>query len=257
MTVIKDIVRYFNEKIPSSLSCAWDNDGLMCCPDESAPVSGVLCALDITDDVIHEAEALGFNLILTHHPLLFRPIRSVLPSQPSARYVISLISKEISVLSYHTRLDAVEGGVNDQLAALFRAQIIGCFGPEGEEVGRMVRLPTPLTAKDFADHVKRTLKCPSITLVNPEKSVKTVAVVGGEGRDYISPAISCGADIMLTGNVGYHGMLDAAAQGLAVIEAGHDYTERIIASWLYREIQKEFPALSAAISEIPSPIVYL
>lgn len=257
MTVIQDIVEYFDEKIPSSLSCAWDNDGLMCCPDELAPVSGVLCALDVTNDVIHEAEALGFNLILTHHPLLFRPIRSVLPSQPSARFVISLISKRISVLSYHTRLDAAKGGVNDQLAALFQAQVIGRFGPEGEEIGRMVKLPALLAAKDFAGQVKRTLKCPSITVVNPEKSVKTAAVIGGEGRDFISPAISRGADILFTGSIGYHGMLDAAAQGLAVIEAGHDYTERMIASWLYKEIQKGFPFLPAAVSEAPSPIVYL
>ncbi len=257
MTNIQDIVEFFNEKIPASLSCAWDNDGLMCCPDVTAKVTGVLCALDITEAVIDEASRLGCNLILTHHPLLFRPIRSVIPTEFPARYVIALLTKGISVLSYHTRLDAVENGVNDQLAKSIHAKVTGCFGPAGEEIGRIAVLPTPQSAKCFAAQVKQALKCHYVGLVNPQKIVQNIAIVGGEGGDFLTPAISYGSDVLLTGSLGYHKMLDAAAQDIAVIEAGHDFTERIITAHMCKEVQIHFPDIQVTVSEAPSPIIYL
>ena len=114
---VKELYGFLNEKIPPSLSCDWDNDGLMCCADETKEIRRVLIALDMTAEVIKKAIAEGYDLILSHHPLIFSPLRAVTPMDHIARRFIDLIRADIAAMSFHTRLDAVEGGVNDILAA--------------------------------------------------------------------------------------------------------------------------------------------
>ena len=114
---VRELYEKLEERIPRTLSCSWDNDGLMCCPDPEAEVRRVLVALDVTAEVAETAIAGRYDAVVSHHPLVFRPLRAVEPGDAVAKKVIRLLSAGVSVMSFHTRLDAVCGGVNDTLAA--------------------------------------------------------------------------------------------------------------------------------------------
>ena len=115
---VKELYKYLSEQIPTSLSCSWDNDGLMCAPDSSANVSRVLITLDITAEVTDKAIREGYDLVISHHPLIFKGVKSLTDDAYVSAKLIDLVRAGVSAMSFHTRLDAVEGGVNDALAAL-------------------------------------------------------------------------------------------------------------------------------------------
>ena len=115
MTTIKDLYNYLDAAFPQALSCPWDNDGLMLCGDREKEVKRVLCTLDVTEKTIAEAIDLGCDCMISHHPMIFKKMAAVNDGDFHGRRIIDLLSHGISVMSFHTRLDAVEGGVNDEL----------------------------------------------------------------------------------------------------------------------------------------------
>ncbi|MBR4872828.1 MAG: Nif3-like dinuclear metal center hexameric protein, partial [Clostridia bacterium] len=131
---VSELYRFLENKIPKSLSCEWDNDGLMCCPDPAREVKKVLFALDITEAVVEMAIEKGCDVILSHHPLVFRPVKALTTEGGVPRKLIRLVQNGISAMSFHTRLDAVCGGVNDILAATLGLENVSAFGPEGEQM---------------------------------------------------------------------------------------------------------------------------
>lgn len=151
--------------IPRSLSCDWDNDGLSCCPNPDAPVTGVLVALDPTEEAVELAAGTGCNVLLTHHPLLFRGLKTVDGRDTNSRKVIRMIGAGISSMAFHTRLDALNGGVNDALAAALGLAGAVAFGeassPAGNPMGRMGTLPHPLPMESFAEYVAGCLTVPA------------------------------------------------------------------------------------------------
>ena len=222
---VSELYQFLDAKIPRALSCEWDNDGLMCCPNPTREVKRVLVTLDITEAVVDTAVEKGCDVILSHHPLVFRPVKALTTDRGVPRKLIRLVQSGISAMSFHTRLDAVGGGVNDVLAAMLGLGNICAFGPEGEQMGRIGSLSAPMSLDDFAEQVKKTLGAPFV-LVSGAGEVSRVAVLGGEAGDFIGAAESSGADVLVGGRLGYHAMTDAPEGGIALIEAGHYYTER-------------------------------
>lgn len=222
---VSELYSFLDARFPRALSCEWDNDGLMCCPEPDREVKRVLLALDVTEEMVALAVEKSCDVILSHHPLVFRPVKALTTERGVPRKLIRLVQNGISVMSFHTRLDAVEGGVNDALAAILGLRNVSSFGPEGEQMGRVGTLPAPLSLDVFAEQVKKTLGAPFV-LVSGEGEVSHVAVLGGEGSDFIGTAEACGADVLVSGRLGYHPMTDAPEGGIAFIEAGHYYTER-------------------------------
>lgn len=220
---VREYYKYFCEKIPSALSCEWDNDGLMCCPDASREVRKILIALDVTEGVVEKAIEGGYDLILAHHPLIFRGVKHLSEENEAERKLIMLVKNGISVMSFHTRLDAVEGGVNDILAQLFGLSDVRPFGDEG--IGRIGSLPEKVSVEDFARRVKDVLKAPVVKLAKGCETVSRVAVLGGSGKDDLYAATAAGADTYVTGELSYHQLVDAPETGVSLIEAGHFYTE--------------------------------
>lgn len=220
---VREYYKYFCEKIPSALSCEWDNDGLLCCPDGDRTVRRVLVALDVTEKVVEAAIAGGYDLIIAHHPMIFRGIKELTEEDGTGRKLLSLVKNGISVMAFHTRLDAVDGGVNDILSSLLGVENAVPFGEEG--IGRIGMLREPMTAEAFARRVKDALKAPVVKLSAGSKTVSRVAVLGGSGKDDVSAAAKAGADTYVTGELSYHQLVDAPEQGLNLIEAGHFYTE--------------------------------
>lgn len=207
----------FDRLIPPSLSCEWDNDGLMLCPDGGREVRRVLVTLDVTEAAAEHAINGGYDVIISHHPLIFKPLPSLV-----SPLILSLVKADISVFSFHTRLDALSGGVNSALAGA-----LGLTDTEklSDDMGLIGAAHRTMSASDYARHVKASLGSDRVTFIPSERKIGRVAVLGGAGKDYISVAAESGADVLVTGEVGYHAQLEAAERGLTVIEAGHYETE--------------------------------
>ena len=227
MTVM-ELYRALDTAIPRSLSCDWDNDGLMCCPLPEKEVSRVLIALDITEEVVDDAIGGGFDVILSHHPIIFKGLRAVEPSNAVARKTIKLIQNGIAAMSFHTRLDALSGGVNDVLAARLDLKNTEPFGVDAIPIGRIGELEVPMTLEAFAEQVKLALHVPAVSVADAHRPVHRVAVLGGSGSDDVAAAMAAGADTYVSGNLKYNQMVDAPDEGINLIEAGHFYTEQPI-----------------------------
>ena len=241
--------RYFDDKFPCALSAAWDNDGLACAPDTAREVKRVLIALDATDAVVERAVSGGFDVLLTHHPLLFRGIKALVPVGAVPKKLLKLALGGVAAFSFHTRLDAVQGGVNDILAQALGVLDAVPFAPEGEvPCGRIGTLAEPVTVADFAKTVKEALGAPAVFTVGTG-TVQKIALCGGEGGDFLSAARAAGADLFLSGRIGYHRMLDAPEEGIAAIEAGHYYTERPVLAYLRALVLDALPDACVEVME--------
>ncbi len=219
---VKQLYEYLNQKIPPALSCEWDNDGLMCVPSPEREVRRVLVCLDATAEAVERAIVGGYDLIVTHHPFIFKGLAHIEPSDYIAAKAIKLIKNDISLFSFHTRLDAVEGGVNDTLCDL-----LGLVDtvPFAEGIGRIGTLPCETDAATLASAVKKLLGADGVFLADAGLPCKRVAVLGGGGDDDIHEAMSCGADTYISGDFKYHSKTDAPDFGINLMEAGHFQTE--------------------------------
>ena len=223
MTVF-ELYAKLTERVPTSLSCGWDGDGFEICPDRDIEVKKVLCALDVTNDVIDRAIDGGFDVIVAHHPMIFNGVKEVSTLRPDGERVVKCVKNNIAVMTFHTRLDAVEDGVNDTLASLLGLENV-YVGEGSEGIMRVGELPMELDALDFAHKVKDALGAPSVTLSRASGRVKKVALVGGSGGSDLVPAKACGADTFVTGDLKYHEIIAPRDSGMNLVVAGHFYTE--------------------------------
>lgn len=237
---VKELYAYLSESIPTSLSCDWDNDGLMVASDGNRTVNKILLALDVSKAVIAEAKRRGCDAVISHHPLIFKPMKSVNEADPTAEIVISAVRDGIAVMSFHTRLDALRGGINDVLSEAIGVKETTDFGPVCEEIGRLGTLEDETAAKKLALHVKNVLGADAVRLTDAGKPVRKVAVLGGGGKDYVVPAARAGADVLITGEIGYNTAVIAADLGISVIEAGHYFTEAPVLAMLESLISRKF-----------------
>lgn len=229
---VRDIYEKLCDRIPEELREEWDNDGIMCLSDEYKDIHRALVALDVTEEIVEYAIDNGFDLILSHHPLVFRPISAIDPENHVARKLIKLISAGVSVISLHTRADKVKGGVNDCLATLIGLCDVEPFGDEC--LGRIGRLEMEMGLDEFATHVKEVLGTEHVVISDAYNPVYTVALVGGDGKDFVKEAIEIGADTYISGRIGYNVMEEAAEMGINLIEAGHYATEFPVTAFFSR-----------------------
>ena len=247
---VRQLYTLLCKKISPSLSEIWDNDGLMCCPDPEREVRRVLFALDVTDSVVDHALATQADVIISHHPLVFAKLSALTVDEPVGKKLIRLTGAGISVFSFHTRFDRVSGGVNDVLAKTIGLSDVSALGEGEASLGRIGTLSKKMSLPDFAEYVKRALGVPFICVADASRSVRRVAVVGGEGKDFISIAREAGADTYLSGRLGYHNMQDS---DINLIEAGHYFTERPALWALMETVNALDPTLTTEIYT-PNPI---
>ncbi len=232
---IKELYDYLSDLAPRALSCDWDNDGLMAGADLSREVKRVLISLDATEAAVKYAAEHGFDVLLTHHPMIFKGVKSVTPLTLDGKRLIAALTGGVTVMSFHTRLDAAEGGVNDALCRALGWEADGVFGDEeAPTLGRLVTLDKGMTLRDLAAHVKTCLDAPMVKLIvrDPDKVVTKVALCGGDGKGFTYPALAEGAEVLITGNSSYNFAEDGAECGIATIEAGHFETEEPVCAVL-------------------------
>ena len=220
---VKELYEILSDRIPEELREPWDNDGIMCCPDDLAEVKRALITLDVTEEIVDYAIDNGFDLIVSHHPLVFKPLKAIDPADHISRKLIKLINAGISVISFHTRADKVRGGVNDCLAKLLGLLDVEELSDDG--LGRIGHLECETSLEEFAERVKSALGIDRLTASDAYNPVYTVALVGGDGKGYVNDAVMMGADTYLSGRIGYNVMEEASDVGINLIEAGHYFTE--------------------------------
>ena len=242
---VKEIYENICQRIPEELREEWDNDGIMCCADDYADIKRALVTLDVTEEVVDYAIDNGFELIVSHHPLIFKPISSLNSDNHIARKLIKLIGAGVSVISLHTRADKVKGGVNDCLAKLLGLIDVEPFGDDC--LGRIGHLECETSIEEFAQRIKSALGIERLTVSDAYNPVYTVALVGGDGKDYVRDAIEMCADTYLSGRIGYNVMEEAAEMGINLIEAGHYATEFPVTSFFSHILTKIDPKLTVEI----------
>ena len=238
---VKEFYKSLSEYFPEDLREAWDNDGIMCCADSSIEIENVLITLDVTEEIVDYAIENGFDLIVSHHPLIFKPISSLTEDSHVARKVIKLISNNISVFSFHTRADKVVGGVNDQLCDLIGLFDTHPFGEGG--IGRIGRIDEECSLEDFVYRLKDQLGLQGVLVSDGYNRVSTIAVLGGDGKDFVKAAIDAGADTYISGRISYNMMEEAAEMGINLIEAGHYFTEFPVTSFFSNILNRLDPQI--------------
>ncbi len=228
---VREFYEYLDRAIPSELTLSGDADGMSCCPDPDREVERVLIALDATSDAVDEAAEEGCDVILTHHPMLYGGIRDVCADEYRGSKLIRLVQNGIAVMSFHTRLDAAEGGVSDILASLVSLRNVEKFGENG--IGRIGDAEHPMTADEFAATVKDALGAPFVEYSDAGRPISRIAVSGGSAGSFVRDAIAAGADAYLAGEFGYHNLCDSPDHGVSLFAAGHFYTENPVCGRLF------------------------
>lgn len=216
---VADVYRAIDAFAPFELAEEWDNAGILA-GSADMQVTGILCALDLNPAVIEEAEARGANLIVTHHPILFRGRKNLREDDVEGKMLCKLVRAGIALIAAHTNFDNADPGVNNALAAKLSLENV-CALENGMRVGE-----TGInTLGAFRDHAAKVLDAPVRCYGEANRPVKKVAVLGGAGEDFWPQAIAAGADVYLTGECAHHKAWDAYQSGLCVLEAGHAATE--------------------------------
>ena len=247
MTTVKDILEFLDAKAPLDTQLDFDNAGFLC-GDAAAEVTRVLVALDITDGVVAEAADFGAELIVSHHPVCFTPMKSVTTDDLTGRKFAAMLKGGISAICMHTNLDAAPGGVNDALCAALGAENLGLLAPEHDTMSRLCRFAEPMEYADFLAHVKTALGANGLRCAGPEKRVQLFGVCGGAGADFIPDAAARGCDAYITADVKHHQFLWAGELGIALVDAGHFSTENVVVPVLAGWLRERFPALEVKIA---------
>ena len=245
MTTVNDIFAFLCGIAPLSLQMSYDNAGFLVGHGDAA-VDTVLLSLDITGEVIEEAQAIGAQLIVSHHPVIFHPLRSVTADGEGA-LVMRLVEKRLAAICMHTNLDIAEGGVNDVLIEKLGARCEGALDEDG--CGRVGELPQEMSMPAFLDFCKTTLGMNALRYVDAGKSVRRLAVMGGAGADAMREALNKGCDTYVTADIKYHQFLDAVELGLNLIDADHFCTENPVIPAVAEQLQAAFPAVCFRISQ--------
>ena len=245
---ISDILMYMEQLAPQSMKMDWDNVGLLC-GDPDQEVTKILVALDPFEDVAREAHEIGAQLVLTHHPLIFRPCKTVTESDPVGRTLRYLIRHDISAINAHTNLDCAPGGVNDVLAGMLGLSEVTVVNPEGVDASgrpwgllRQGRVEEQ-SLKQFLGTVKSALGCPGLRYVSGGKPVRRVAVGGGACGSELMTAVQAGCDTFVTSDLKYNQFWDARNLGINLIDAGHFYTENPVCDVLAQKLAAAFPEI--------------
>ena len=254
MATVHDILTYIHRLAPPHMMEDWDNGGLLLGRKEKL-VTKILVALDPFDAVCREAAQWGAELIVTHHPLIFHPIKSFTGDNPLGDSILFLAEHGISAINAHTNLDCAPDGVNDALARTLGLSDIQVVSPSGtDDSGRpwgLIRsgIVETQSLESFLTVVKETLGCQCLRYVDGGKPVHRVAVGGGACASELETVYAAQCDTFVTADVKYNQFWDARDLGINLIDAGHFHTENPVCRVLAEKLQAAFPDITVRVSE--------
>lgn len=260
---VSDISNWIEEKAPLHYQESYDNCGMQV-GNPDMEVQGVLIALDVTEEVIDEALRKGCNLIVSHHPLIFRGQKKICGRNYVERCIIKAIKNDIAIYASHTCMDKASNGVSAKMAEKLNITIDSALETErmnGEEIGLGVvgHLEQAVDAEEFLHHVKEVFQvgCIRHTTIPAGKKVKKIALSGGSCAEFIDNAIKAQADLYITADVKYHQFFDVEGR-IIVADIGHFESEQFTKEIFFEIISKNNPKFAVHISESKTnPINYL
>lgn len=239
----KTVFKVLEQWVPLSLAYDWDNAGLQIGSDNLLTTK-IMVTLDVTEAVVDEAISVGANLIIAHHPLFFKGIKSINYDAPKGRVIKKIIAHNLTVYSAHTNLDIAVGGVNDMLSDALDIKVEGNLidvDSESLGLGRVGTIKTQTTLAAFCEEVKTAYELDGVIVTGDlNKQIKRVAVLGGSGEKFIKNALEKDVDVYITGDISYHFAQDAQEAGLAIIDAGH-YIEKIMKQATVSYLRENIP----------------
>ena len=248
---LRTIVTYLDDQYPAATAEDWDNVGLLV-GDLSANVKNILTCLTLTSTVCREAVEGKVDLIVSHHPFPFRPLKRVTSETIEGRLLLELIRNGIAVYSPHTAHDSAPDGVNRQLADMLGLVDLEALNPNGS--GRIGNLPQTSKLADLLTLVEDRLgRCSFVG--KPDQTIRRIAVGCGAADEFVTAASNAGADLLLVGEARFHACLQAESLGLAMILPGHFASERFAVETLAEKITVIFPQLHCAASQTEKDVL--
>ena len=245
MTTVRDIYNFIDSVIPFSTQESWDNSGFLA-GDPDMGVHRIITALDITNKVIDEAFYENAELIVSHHPIIFTPLKSVMANSPVGR----MINAEISAICTHTPFDMSPLGMNKGLYDLL-SEPLGFsedYTPleetgDGLSVGRIYELKAPMSAEEAAKRAKSALGCSAVRFSDGGREISKIAVSSGSGGSFVVLAQKKGADALISGDFKHDAFIDSGNEGFTIIDCGHFHTERIFCGIMKKLLSEAFPEI--------------
>ncbi len=242
MVKISEVVSYLHSFAPPALAESYDNVGLLI-GDKEQEIKKILVTLDTDETVVQEAVEAGANLIVSHHPLIFKPLRRIVKEDAVSRTTVSLIRNDIALFAMHTNFDSVRAGLCD----LFLDKIGETKGRmpiegEGEDgAGRIAELEKAVETKTLLEKIKAEFHLPAVRYVGDEnKQIFRIAVCNGGGADFVYQAKAMGADCYISGDIKYQHARYAHENGMVLMEVPHYSAEWIFIDYAADILQKQF-----------------
>lgn len=253
--ICKEIIKKIESRYPKSFAMDWDNVGLLVGRNDKE-VKKIYIALDATDEVINHAIEFGADMLITHHPLIFKALRQINDSNFISRRVIALIQNDISYYAMHTNYDVMGmAELAGDILQMKDAEVMDVTDVQsGEGIGRVADLEEEMSLKECCQFVKEKFQLPSVKVFgNPAQRISRIAVAPGSGKSFIGAALIKGVDALITGDIDHHEGIDAVAQGMAVIDAGHYGIEHIYIADMKQFVEKHFPDVEVKTEETSHP----
>lgn len=254
----REITERLEAAYPAVCAEGWDNVGLLV-GRLDAPVKNVYIALDLTEENLDEALEWGADLIVTHHPMIFKGIKRVNDQDFIGRKILKLAESHTACFAMHTNFDVLAmADINERLLDLRDAHPLYETGTDSQGnpqgIGRIGTLPFPMTLEECARYVKERFALPGVKVIGDlKRTICRAAVSGGAGKSMVSYALAGGAQALITGDIDHHTGLDAADQGLCIIDAGHYGTEYFFISYMRDELERMFSGLRTRCAKIRHP----
>ncbi|WP_026505383.1 Nif3-like dinuclear metal center hexameric protein [Butyrivibrio sp. NC3005] len=254
---LSEVIDHLEQLSPPSYAESWDNVGLLA-GRKDKEVQRVFIALDATDEVVDEAIRRDADLLLTHHPLIFKGIKKVSDEDFIGRRIVRLLRYDVSYFAMHTNFDVM--GMADAAAdemELERRDVLDVTFEDDisrEGIGRIGNLPGTMTLKECAGFVKKCFHIGSVRVYGDlNKKIHRVAICPGSGKSVIGKALDKKVDVLITGDIDHHEGIDAVSQGLPIIDASHYGLEKIFIPYMRDYLHREFPSLEVMCAEFKAP----
>lgn len=243
MIKVNNIINEMELLAPTYLKEDFDNVGLMV-GDKNKEVKKVLLALDCTLKVIEEAKKENVELIITHHPLIFKRPSSITTDTLQGKKIIELIKNDISLYSSHTNLDSVENGLNDTIVSILGFDNYKILEKNKRDdkagLGRIVSLKESIQLEDLISKIKKSLNINNLRVVKGKDKVNKIAIINGSGQDFIGKAVALGADCIITGDTTYHFASDYKEMEISILDVGHFASEQITFFNVMENLKEKF-----------------
>lgn len=257
----QEIITILQRQAPEHYACDWDNVGLLV-GDAGKEVKRVYIALDATEETIEEAKAFGADMLLTHHPMIFKGLKKVNSEDFIGKRVMSLIQADMAYYAMHTNFD-VKGMA--ELAAermgLLDCHVLEatCEDEEGiQGIGKVGTFSDAITVRECAEQVKQAFHIERVKVFgNLDAKITKAAICPGSGKSVIGNALRSGAQVLITGDIDHHEGIDAAARNMAVIDAGHYGVEKIFIPYMKQYLEKNTKGLVIQEQPEKQPFVYI